>query len=96
MIYRFEKPDTGFWVEYCRFADSGNQFYGRGQCNNYDLEWRLCAKQDIEIIRRENITLGWVEVKINPIPKRGCDHEFVDYIGFIEQFTYCRKCDVRK
>lgn len=25
-----------------------------------------------------------------------CDHEWIDYTGFIEQFTYCRKCDVRK
>lgn len=26
----------------------------------------------------------------------GCEHEWKDYVGFRESFTYCKKCDQRK
>lgn len=100
MIYRFEKPNTEAWVEYSKFQDG--KFYGRGVGQQtYGSEWSLCKNQDMEVIRRENAGYGWIEVhgsnnktivKFNV----SCDHEFIDYTGFIEQFTYCKKCDVKK
>jgi hypothetical protein len=98
LIYRFFKKKH--WKEFCIMN-------GKMCMNDSDNhQWRNCNHDDIEAIRLEAAKHGWTEVTqqstvnvnidINSSKINRCDHEFVEYTGFIEQFTYCRKCDVKK
>lgn len=57
-----------------------------------ELQMKYGVSVPYTVPKNLNIELKY-EVKTTP---KQCVHEFVDYTGFIEQFTYCRKCDVRK
>lgn len=42
---------------------------------------------------KESIIGNWIFPHGKP---KGCNHEYVNYTGMIEQFEYCKKCDTKK
>lgn len=99
-VYMFS-PSASRWIQTVwanRLQELINKAYAKGfrLVADYKTFAELQMKYGVSIPytvpKNLNVELKY-EVKTTP---KQCVHEFVDYTGFIEQFTYCRKCDVRK
>ena len=60
----------------------------------YEIE---LLNQCLQIDNQYNPQTGfWNESTISQIQSKECQHEYKTYIGMIETFDYCIKCDLKK
>jgi hypothetical protein len=54
------------------------------------------AMDNKDVAQRMAAALGQADISLQNLKKDSCNHEWVWYNGFTEQFEFCNKCDKKK
>jgi hypothetical protein len=87
--------DVVYWVEWYHYPDKTFDYRAA------DVEdlWELadpCPVVNMTITLPRSIDFVPIELTIEDIKVAGCDHKWIDYHGFLENYQFCAKCDEKR